>query len=293
MSEDHKYPHADRALIHVVLQLTKLTICLVWFLSCANAFAEGPEIPTDPELLLQRIRSKITTHLTQLRNYTCHVVVDRVARTLSNSRLDHQDRVELDVAFVGDRELFSRPGEARFEEQPVSQIVPQGMIGNDAFGSHEDSVFSGDAASFKFAGSCKKDGHKTLRYNFRVPMESSTLLVKQGSADAMVGYTGSFWVDADTLDIVRLEWKTQNIPPSVGLSSVERSLRYKVLRIGNSDFLLPAKSELSSFDQAGTYRLNTISLDRCLEYTGEAVVTYGGPTDGAPASRSSPERPVR
>ena len=93
------------------------------------------------------------------------------------------------------------------------------MIGNDTFGSHDDDVFLGDGPTFKYAGSCKRDGHKTFRYNFRVPLENSRLLVKQSaSADAMVAYQGSFWVDAETLDMVRLEWKTDHIPPSVGIS---------------------------------------------------------------------------
>jgi hypothetical protein len=94
-------------------------------------------------------------------------------------------------------------------------------------------------------------------------------------------------VDAETLDIVRLEWKTEHIPPFVGISSVERSLRYKILRIGDSDFLLPAHSELVSFDQSGTYRLNMISLDRCKEYTGQSVVTYGTSTDTTSTSPSN------
>ena len=80
-------------------------------------------------------------------------------------------------------------------------------------------VFSGDAATFKYSGSCRKDGHKTFRYDFRVPQASSRLLVSGGnSVDAVVGYHGSFWVDSETLDMVRLEWKTDHIPSSVGIS---------------------------------------------------------------------------
>jgi hypothetical protein len=199
--------------------------------------------------------------------------------------------VQLEVAFVGDRELFSRAGEARFEERPIHQMVPGGMIGNDAFGSHDDNVFSGDAAKFQYMGSCKKDGHKCFRYTFHVPQQSSQLLVKQNnSPDAAVGYQGSFWVDAETLDMVRLEWKTDFIPPSVGLSSVEKSMRYKLVRIGNSDFLLPHHSELASFDQSGNYRLNTMSLERCLEFTGESVVTYSTSTEGASAQGRNTEQ---
>jgi hypothetical protein len=268
-----------------VIQRAASLICLALF-PWAGASAADSRATDDPELLLQRIRGRIAAHLSQLHNYTCHVAIDRLLRSTSTSSFDHRDRVELEVAFVGDRELFSRAGETRFEEQPIHEIVPLGMIGNDAFGSHDDDVFSSDAATFKYAGSCKKDGHKSYRYNFRVPQASSRLLVKQNkSADAAVGYQGSFWVDAETLDMVRLEWKTDQIPPSVGLSSVEKSMRYKLVRIGNSDFLLPLHSELASFDREGNYRLNTTSLERCLEFTGESVVTYGTRADGASTHR--------
>jgi hypothetical protein len=264
----------------------RASICLV-VLTWGSAFAADPGAKDDPELLLQRIRAKITAHLLQLHNYTCHVVIDRVVSSVVNRSFDHRDTLELEVAFVGDHELFSRAGENRFEEQPIHKIVPGGMIGNDAFGSHDDDVFTRDAATFKYAGSCKKDGHHTFRYNFRVPQENSQLLVKHNnSANEVVGYQGSFWVDAETLDMVRLEWKTDRIPSTVGLRSVEKSMRYKLVRMATSDFLLPLHSELASFDQAGNYRLNTINLNSCKEFTGESVVTYGLPNEGASAQHS-------
>jgi hypothetical protein len=269
----------------VVRRAASLTFWIALF-PCIGALAADSRASGDPELLLQRIRGRITAHLSQLHNYTCHVAIDRLLRSTSTSSFDHRDRVELEVAFIGGRELFSRAGGMRFEEQPIHEIVPLGMIGNDAFGSHDDDVFSSDAATFKYAGSCKKDGHKTFRYNFRVPQASSRLFVKQNkSADAAVGYQGSFWVDAETLDMVRLEWKTDQISPSVGLSSVEKSMRYKLVRIGNSDFLLPLHSELVSFDWRGNYRLNTMRLERCLEFNGESVVTYEPLTDGVSTKR--------
>ena len=61
-------------------------------------------------LLLQRIRSKIAEHLSRLGNYTCHVVINRLERAVSSNSINHRDSLELDVAFVGDKELFSRPG---------------------------------------------------------------------------------------------------------------------------------------------------------------------------------------
>jgi hypothetical protein len=66
-------------------------------------------------------------------------------------------------------------------------------------------------------------------------------------------------------------------------------MRYKVVRVGNSDFLLPIHSELTSFDRAGRYRLNVVSLERCLEYTGQSVVTFGEPVQGQRHDAARPE----
>lgn len=263
---------------------------MAMFLLCAGAFAADSQTGEDPELLLQRIRTKMADHLSQLRNYTCHVVIDRLIRRASTSRFEHRDRVELEAAFVGDKELFSRPGETSFQEQPISRMVPAGMISNNAFGSHDDIVFSGDTAEFKFRGRCKKDGHDAFRYEFRVPEEKSQFLVKHDSAEAIVGYKGSVWVDAETLDVVRLDWKTENIPPSVGISSIEKSMRYKVLRIGHSDFLLPRDSEIAAFDPRGNYSLNMVSLEGCREFTGDSVVNYETPANDSPDVTKRPER---
>jgi hypothetical protein len=291
MSKQREDRIARRMPSRLVTRLFKLTIACV-LLSCwTRAQAAEVQANEDPAVLLQRIRGRIAEHLSRLRDYTCHVVIDRLERAFNSSSLDRRDSVELDVAFVGGRELFSRPGEAQFAEQPISQIVPHGMIGNDTFGSHDDDVFVGEGPTFEYAGSCKRDGHKTFRYNFRVPLESSRLLVKQGaSADALVAYRGSFWVDAETLDMVRLAWKTDHIPPSVGIVSIEKAMKYKVVHVGNSDFALPLHSELTSFDQQGNYRWNTITLKHCQEFSGGSTVTYGGPLDDAAAHNQARPR---
>jgi hypothetical protein len=262
----------------------RLTLGLLILLVQTGAFAADLPRTEDPETLLKRIRGSMAAHLAQLRNYTCHVVVDRLVKPLNANQFG-RDRVELEVAFVGNRELLAAAGEAEFKEQPISAIVPLGMIGDDTFGSHDDAVLSGDAATFRYVGPCKKDGHKTVRFEFRVEPEKSQLLIKGESGEAMVGYKGSVWVDSETLDVVRLEWKTDDIPPSIGMHSVEKTMRYTLSRIGNSEFLLPRNSELAAFDQMGTYRLNMIGLERCREFKGEAVVTYGLPVSGPGKSR--------
>jgi len=122
-----------------------------------------------------------------------------------------------------------------------------------------------------------------------MPEEKSGFLVTHDSAQGIVPYKGSFWVDVDTLDLVRLELKADHIPSYIGVRVVEESMTYKVMRIRDSDFLLPRDSQVAAFDSAGNYSLNMISLEGCREFAGQSVVTFGAPTDSNSAERQAPE----
>jgi hypothetical protein len=267
----------------------RLAINIAYFCISLGAFGAEPPDVDDPDELLARVRNKVAEHLAQLPNYTCHEVIERFGRPFSLSRLDHLDTVEVEVAFVGNRELFARPAATKFEDQSITKIISNGTIGNGAFGAHAEAIFTGDAASFRYAGPSNKEGHKTFRYDFTVPRDKSRFLVRHSSASGIVGYTGSFWVDAETLDLVRLELKAEHIPASLGVSRIEDTMRYKRVKIGNGDFLLPYKSELAAVEQSGYYYLNMVSLEHCQEFTGESLVTFGAPTgDDSSADRDIP-----
>ena len=256
----------------------------------AAAPAAEPKLAEDPEALLQRIRSKMVEYLSQLPNYTCHEVINRLIRRANSSSFDHRDQVELEVAFMGNREFFAQPGATHFEEQPIQKMVPGGTISTGAFGSSANALFSREGAVFKYAGQSKKEGHVTFRYDFQMPEERSGFLVTHDSAQGIVPYKGSFWVDAETLDLVRLELKADHIPAYIGVRVVEESMTYKVMRIRNSDFLLPRDSQVAAFDSSGNYSLNMISLERCKEFAGQSVVTYDTPTGEPSAERQAPQR---
>ena len=256
-----------------------LKAVLASLLLSGAAVALHSQSAEDPELLFQRIKARVAEHLAQLPNYTCRETISRMLR--ASGSFQHLDTVELEVAFVGQQELFSRLGEDRFGEHPIEKLVSGGTINNSALGSHIDLILSQDVAEFKYAGAGKKNGHKTHRYDLRVSIEKSGYLVRRNGKVGVAGYEGSFWVDVDTLDLVRVEFKVNRIPSYLGVRLIEQSLHYKKLKIGNSEFELPQRSELAATDELGNTSLNLIKLDRCREFTGESVVKYGLPSDGS------------
>jgi hypothetical protein len=268
----------------------RVSIRLILLVLSCKVLSPAPQVSEDSDIVLNRIRDKMNGYFSQLPNYTCHEVIDRFGRSMASSRLTHLDTVEVEVAFVGNRELFARTPTERFEEQSITKIIPNGTIGNGSFGAHAAALFAGTAATFKYVGPSKKSGHKTIRYDFIVPQEKSQLLVRHHPTAGIVGYKGSFWVDSETLDLVRLELKADHIPSYIGVSLVEDVMEYKPLHIRNTDFLLPYKSELAAEERAGFYYVNMVKLDRCQEFSGNSVVTFGQPLNAPSAERTAPDQ---
>lgn len=245
--------------------------------------------PTDDsEAVLQRIRTRVEHNLSRLTNYTCHEVIDRLIRPPNMASLIQHDRVEVEVAFVGNRELFARPGQSDFAEESLSKLIPTGTVGTGNFGSHTHSIFVGDAASFEYAGTSTKDKHRAYRFGFEVSQAKSQFLVKHNGAQAIVAYHGSFWADADTYDLVRLEIKVDHIPPNVGVRFISVKMQYTTMPFNGSEFLLPQRSELEASDSDGVYSLDGVTLEHCREYRGDSVVTYLPGADSSSADRQSP-----
>jgi hypothetical protein len=235
----------------------------------------------DPDALFQRIKTQMAEHLAHLPNYTCRQTIQRYINDRGSLR--HLDSLQFDVVFTGKRELFARAGTDQFDDEPVSKQVSWGTIGNGALGSHIDLLLSEKEAEFQYAGTVKKDGHKCVRFDLHVPIEKSHFLVRHSGTAGIAGYDGSLWVDAETYNPVRVEFKVNRIPAHIGVHLIEESLHYNKLVIGNSEFYLPERSELAATDSAGVYTLNMTKLEHCREYTADSVVTYGAPTQGGAA----------
>ena len=252
--------------------------CAGWTIRLAALLISGASAAEDSADLLQRIKTHIAEHLAKLPNYTCRETVNRFMR--SGGGLRHLDTLDLDVVFAGGHELFAQGGSGKFDDQPMDKLVSSGTMSNNALGSHVDLLLSEDEADFQYAGIDKKDGRKSFRFNITVPLERSRFLVKHNSAQAMSGYQGSLWVDIETYDLVRADFKVNRIPSHVGVSLIEESFHYKKLPIGNSEFYLPERSEVAATDKDGVYTLNLVKLDRCREYAAESDVKYAPPSQG-------------
>jgi hypothetical protein len=263
----------------------------------------------DPRNLLLRASQSITDTVKSLPKYVCTQTVDRSRYELESAppgaggktrgpscddimaelntaagkrRLTHSDRLRLDVAVSHDRsgedsEMYSWVGEERFRGRDLFEIVPDGAMATGTFSSMLASIFAGEAGRFSYDGDSPVDGRLVSEFGFRIPLERSQygyVFGKGRSQQVTVGYHGSFFVDPETSDLVRLAVHTSQLPAETGACEVTRNLDYGRVRLEGQDFLLPTEARLSIIHPDRTVAENRIRYSACREFHSESRLRF-------------------
>jgi hypothetical protein len=247
---------------------------------------------TGPDLVLGRVRERMVNELPRISNYTCAETVTRRyfksdASLATNScdgthtlRSWSVDRLRLDVAVTSAREVYSWPGASQFDDRDIDEIVGGGPIGAGALIEFLSGIFAGNDANIAYLGEQLADGLRVMEFGYSVPQEKSRYRIRAGSGWVIAGYEGSFRVDTDTADLMRLSIRAGELPESTGSCRTETVLDYRRVLIGGVDSLVPATTRQQFVLRTGTESENTTTFSACREYRGESTVTFLG--EGAP-----------
>jgi hypothetical protein len=237
----------------------------------------GQTVPLPPELAtLARIKTTVSQTLQRQPNYTCVQQIERSHRRLPKRKFELHDLLRVEVALVEGKEMFAWPGAHKFEQSDLTEMVTGGAIGTGDFALHARAIFQTQAPRFKYAGSTEVRSHKANQYDFVVSVIGSGYRIKSGAREAIVGYHGSFWADAESNELLRLEVNADDIPPELGIVSVQDVMDYGRVKIGASEFLLPVGSDLAMTDLIGNQSRNRTQFKSCRQYTGDSVLTFAG-----------------
>src|SRR5579884_31633 len=102
-------------------------------LFCAISACVAGTLPAENGSLVARIRARMIEDLARLPDYTCTQTIERTTRHSPHDGWRTEDLVRLEVAYVGNKELFGYPGGEQLDEAEISRLVPNGAIGSGAF----------------------------------------------------------------------------------------------------------------------------------------------------------------
>jgi hypothetical protein len=247
--------------------------------------------PDGSPALLNRLRAHMAETLATQPNYTCVESIERASLGQREDVYRVRDVVRLEVALVDHKEMFAWPGSKEFEDASLRTFVPTGMFGNGYFGLYAGAVFEDPRTGFaavaaRHTGQGSPVQAGTVQYGFRVPAAVG-MEIHAADATATVGYRGTLYADAGTLDVLKLEVAAENMPVRLGLREATGTVEFARVRIGESEVLLPTASESVMLTWMGDTSRNRIRFSECREFLGKSTVAFGAAPREAAAARAA------
>jgi hypothetical protein len=223
-------------------------------------------------LNLAREEHAIADELKHLPDYTCTETIDRFIAE-GNRPLKRDDRIVIDIAIANKHELFAWPGQS-FEERSVIDMVGHGFISDGDFATMLNNVFIGRGAQITYVGPEAANGRDLLRYDFHIPVMSSGWHMYGNGRNGIMGALGSFWLDAESLDLVRMRFDAEDLPVWSSEKSIGEDVTYAPVVIGDSRLLLPASARITAVDFSDRKVQNHIAFTDWHKYSSESTISF-------------------
>ncbi len=220
----------------------------------------------DPEVpMLSHMKSFLRYEFAHLPNYTCLETIARFQRqTTQSARFQPLDTVRLEIACSGRQEWFGLPGShALSVDNPVSLAGGVGLIANGVYSTTLHNLFLVDGAIFTSRGEDVIDGRKAIRFDYRFPAGWILANISLLGGSGTVNERGSLWIDPQSLDLLRLDGRATEIPPSLPLAEMEFTVVYARTRIGEFDALLAQYADLHMVQTTGVEDYDRIDFTHC------------------------------
>jgi len=254
---------------------------VLWFL--AGIAVNADDLPKEV-VRLARFKQAVRETLSQIPNYTCLESIQRYGFEHHGRAFQPLDTVQVEISNLGDKEILSWPGARRFAENSVSDFAAGGMMSSGVFALHARTVFLADTTTIQYHGEEEFAGHMASRYDFRVPQAWSGYQIHTNGLNVTVGTRGSFWIDAESLELLRLEVRADDPPPSLGIENHVTVIEYARARIGEADVLLPQSARVLTTRVSGDALRNDIEFSHCREFVADSTIHFDIPAASAVAA---------
>jgi hypothetical protein len=211
------------------------------------------------------VREAVEAHTRALPNYVCRQETARYVTDRSRSKKQLVDRVEAEVAFVGEGQEvrgLKRNGQSVVDPRTLTE---GGAWSVGEFGTLLKNLFDAAlAVNFRVKGN-------GLTLDFSANREASRWEVWQGSAKARLPFEGTMWLDEGSNLPKRLVQRTRAMPPGMGVDLMETEVEYGWVKLGARQAWLPERSEsLSCLSRRQTCYYNVSEYKGYLRFEAES-----------------------
>ena len=273
-------------------------------MACCLASVCSAQSPIE---ILDQAREKLLHFTRSLPKYTCTETIDREyflpppvkGRLLTNTAVlacpaslpgslpaspAYLDRVRLEVTVAEGREIHAWPGANEFDTRRIDEII-DGPTSTGEFGTYLIEIFDNPGSHFTYIGETTVNGRKLLEYAYRTDVEGSHYRVS--GSRIRTAHSGSFEIDRDTLELVRLAIETNALPPEIGMCRTSTKVEYHSVPIGDGGLILPIQSELQVLEPGPRISRARTTFSACHEYAARSSIHFDDEDPAVAAARKS------
>lgn len=273
------------------MRLGKLA-SLVCLAACATVAQDlSPEV-----LLLSHIKSYLRYEFAHLPNYTCLETIARFQRQAPrDAKFQPVDTVRLEIAYSERHEWYGWPGDRALSvDDPARLARGAGLIASGLFATTLHNLFIVGGADFTSRGEGFIDGREAVKFDYRFPAGSDIARITLLGGSGSVNEEGSVWIDPQSLDLLRLDARATEIPPSLPLALMEYTVVYARTRIGELDALLPQFADLHMIQSTGIEDYDRTDFTHCRMFQTSSTLRFdiepaGAPVESPRAAVAPPE----
>ena len=253
----------------------------------AGALAQTPDASPG---LLEQVRQRAKADLVSVPNFVCVDSIERSVWIAGEHQFRRLDRVHLELAHIEGSDRFAWLGDSIFQSRTPTVAVGYGASFGGDFADNRKLIFANDRTKISYAGRVTIAGRPALRYDY--DNAGGALGVTHGNQSGFTAARGAFWIDPETLDLLRVDIESYDIPPGLALQSISNGTTYWRVEVGNRSVLLARNSEFRLTDADGTVRRNASVFSNCREYLAESSLTFGSsPTPQLPPAAENSSVP--
>ena len=252
---------------------------------------ESPQLTGARTRVLESVRDSALAYTRKLPDFICTQITHRSVsnpdaftglgmsgRTpIPSSTLDPEANepgraIEERVTFYDQKETYQV---VSVDGRKVSGVDPmqfEGATSAGEFGTALHDLFDPHSHTvFRWQKTARLRGRRVLVFGFRVPVEGGAVLVhKNPDRQIVVPYSGQIYVDAETLDVLRIQSQLE-IPSDFPMQSAERVVDYKPIEIAGKPYVLPFHSEMHLRDNLYLY-VNSIDFRNYHKFAVESKI---------------------
>ena len=199
--------------------------------------------------ILDEVRDYVMNYTKTLPNFICVQVTRRdVDASGKGTSWRHADTITAKLSYNGDHEDYEV---ILKNNEPVTNVNMEQLGGTSSageFGTMMKDIFDpGSQARFGWDHWATLRGRRTYVFSYDIEQENSRFHITEmdSKEDIIPAYRGLIYVDKESKTVTKITLDPYDIPAAFPIREAHETLDYESQKIGDENYMLPLKAELT------------------------------------------------